>query len=73
LGIFSFLAKAACKTYIIYREKKMRASGFPTFQITMVALSSERSPGKMPGFKQDLQIWTHGWFLMYFNRHWVFA
>jgi hypothetical protein len=58
LGIFSFLGKAACKTPIIYREKKMRASGFPTFQITVVALSSERSLGKLPGFKQDLHIWT---------------
>ena len=46
----------------------MRASGFPTFQITVAALSSERSLGKMPGFKQDLQIWTHGWFLMYFKQ-----
>jgi len=44
---FSFLGKAACKTSLIYREKKMRASGFPTFQITVVALSSERSLGKI--------------------------
>jgi hypothetical protein len=52
------LAKAACKTPIIYREKKMRASGFPTFQIKMAALSTEISLGKFPGFKQDLYRWT---------------
>jgi hypothetical protein len=51
----------------------MRASGFPTFQITAAALYSERSPGKLPGFKQDLHKWTHGRLLIILYRHWVFA